>query len=201
MRPRLLASLALLGALFTSSCLGLGGTPPEITRHSIDLIPIEPVDGPATFPSLAVRAFEGRQRYEPRVLRADSDGTMTYLEFDRWLEDPADALTDVIREALSQSREFAVVGPATSAFKGELMLDGTVLVCDLLRTAEGPWRARLVLRLDAARLEDAEMLHADIYTAEVALPGRSPDGLGHAMSECAHQVVKAALVDWADAHR
>jgi len=201
MRRPLLAALAIVASLFTSSCLGLGGEPPVITRHSIDLIPIQPFDGDPLFPSIAVRNFEGRLRYGSRVLRVDGDGTTTYLAFDRWLEDPNEALTDVVREALAQSAQFTVVGPATTAFKPELMLDVTVLSCDLVRTDEGPWRARLVLRLDAARLESAEMLHAAVYKAERDLPGESSEGLGHAMSECVHDVVKAALLDWDAATR
>ncbi len=197
MIPRpLLSAFALAAVFLTTSCLGLGGEPPVITRHSIDLIQIESVSLDAQFPSLAVRAFEGRQRYEARVLRRDDDGTTTYLEFDRWLEDPQDALTDVVREALAQSRAFTVVGPATSGFDPELMLDGTVLACDLHRVPQGPWRARLMLRLDVARLESNEMLHAGVYTAERELPGASATGLGRAISECTAEIVAQALADW-----
>ncbi len=196
LRHPVLSVFALAAALFTSGCLGLGGEPPVIARHAIDLIHPEPVAVAEQLPSLAVRSFEARQRYEARVLRVELDGTKTYLEFDRWLEDPQDALTDVVREALADSRLFTVVGPATSGFEGDLILDGTVLECDLLRTAEGPWRARLKLRLDVARTESSEMLHAGVYTAEHDLPGASAAGLGRTMSRCAGDVIAEALATW-----
>jgi hypothetical protein len=196
MRHPLLSVCALVGVLFTSSCLGIGGEPPNISRHSIDLVRMEPVTETPYFPSLAVRSFEGRQRYESRVLRLDADGTLRYLENERWLEDPRDALTDVVREALAGSQAFDVVGPATSEFQGEYMLDGTVLRCDLIASATGPWRARLVIRLDAAHLKSGEMLHAAVYAAERDLPGRSAAGIGPAITECAGEIVEEALEDW-----
>lgn len=196
MRRHILSVVVIGAAFLTSSCFGLGGSPPVIHRHSIDLIQADEVATEPMYPSLAVRAFESRQRYEARVLRVDADGATTYLEFDRWLEDPQDALTDVVREALSHSGAFDVVAPATSGFSAAYILDGTILRCDVLRPANGPWRAQLSLRLDVARVDRAEMLHAAVYSAERALPGASTDGLGAAMTACAVQVVREALADW-----
>ena len=195
MRPPLIP--VLLVALGTTSCFGLGGSPPEIHRHSIGLFEIEKVCEEPVFPSIAVRNFEGRQRYEARVLVIDeSDGTLSYYENERWLEDPRDALTDVVREGLAISGAFEVVGPVTSGFIADYILDGTVLECDVIKTTSGPWRARLALRLDAARVENSEMLNAAVYRAERDLPAADVHGVGRAMTACAKEITENAGRDW-----
>lgn len=202
MRKTTLAALLVTAALAFPGCLGLGGRhAPEIRRHSIDLPEVvgapgvEPIFGP-----VIVRQFTARGRYEPRVLVIEGAGRVDYLEFDRWVEDPSQAVTTVVRESMASSGRFAAVAAATSEMRTDLVVDGAVLACDVIRRPGQPWRARLVVRLEATERGSGEMVASDAYAAERDLPGEGVEGLGAAMGECVVEIMERAMQDWEVQH-
>jgi ABC-type uncharacterized transport system auxiliary subunit len=190
-----------LAALALPACLSLGGEgPPKIRRHSIDLPEIivaaeEPIFGP-----IIVKEFASRGRYEPRVLVTDGPGQVEYLELDRWVEEPSDAVTTVIRELLASSGKFEAVAASTSEMQTDQVLDGSLIACDVVRDGAGPWRVRFAVRLEATQRSTGEMIVARAYEAERTLPGAGTEGLGAAMGDCVADVVQQALADWTYKH-
>lgn len=192
---RLVLALApiLLGGCIN---LGLGGDAelPEMRRHTLEAatgVTARPGKAPAT----AVRAFGARARYDAHVVRRDAPDDFAYLDFERWGDPPADAVTDAVREALATSGAFEFVSSAGDALRVERYLDGYVLGFDLVRTPSGPWKARFAARLSLSD-KDGRMLHSALYEATRDLPGASPDGLGVAMGAAVGEAVGRALVSW-----
>jgi len=196
------ARLAALAAtsLLAASCISLGlgdGTHPEMHRHSVDAA-TGVAARPGKTPGLAVRPFGARARYDVRVMRRDGADELTYLEFERWAEPPADAATDAVREGLAASGAFVVVSAAADALAVDLFLDGYVLGFDLVKTAAGPWKARFAVRLSLSTRAGTS-LHTAVYETTRDLPGASPAGVGPAMSAAVGDAVNRALADWAKA--
>lgn len=201
MRNTKLAAVLLVTALAVPGCLALGGKgAPPVRRHSIDLPSlgketVEPIHGP-----IVVRQFASRGRYELRVLTVDAPGRVSYLELDRWAEDPSEAVTTFVRERMASSGRFAAVAPATSEMETDLVLDGALLAFDLVRPESGPPRARVALRLEVTERSTGTMVHAAAYEAERALPGEGTDGLGSATGACLEEIVEKAMAAWERAH-
>ncbi len=186
-------------AALAAGCVNLGdGKHPDIHRHSVDAAVGVAPSKTSTSWGLAVRAFSARSRYDVRVVRRDGPDELTYLEFDRWAEPPADAATDAVREGLATSGAFHSVSSAGDAIDVDRFLDGYVLAFDLVKTPSGPWKARFDARLTVSA-KDGRLLHTAVYETTHDLPGASPAGLGPAMSAAVGDAVNRALADWAAA--
>jgi ABC-type uncharacterized transport system auxiliary subunit len=188
----------LAAALVLGGCINLGlgnvGGYPNLHRHTLDTA-TGVTARPGAAPALAVRGFSSRSRYDIRVVRRGDADDFSYLEFERWGELPASAVTDAVREALAASKAFKSVTSAGDALVVERFLDGYVLAFDLVKTPSGPWKARVSLRLVLSdRL--GNLLHTSVYTTEHNLPGSDPVGLGPAMSAAVGDAVNRALADW-----
>jgi len=191
----------LVAALVLGGCINLGlgnvGGTPDMHRHTLDT-PAAITAQPGAAPALAVRAFGARARYDIRVVRRGDGDDFSYLEFERWGESPASAVTDAVRESLAASKAFTSVTSAGDALVVERFLDGYLLAFDLVKTPSGPWKARISMRLVLSdRL--GNLLHTSVYTSEHALPGSAPAGLGPAMSAAVGDAVNRALADWGTA--
>jgi len=195
-----IASLVVV-ALALPGCLSLGGEPPEIRRHSIDLPEVAPPPADHVFGPIIVRQFAARGRYEPRVVVRDAPGRLTYLETDRWVEEPSEAVTTVVRESVAASGLFEAVAASTSEMRTDLVLDGALLACDLVPGGATGWSAHLVLRLEVTQRSSGEMVASSVYESRKALPGPSTDGLGAAMGDCVEEIVARAIADWRHHHR
>jgi len=188
----------LVAALLLGGCINLGlgnvGGTPDLHRHTLDAA-AGVTARPGAAPSLAVRGFGARARFDIRVVRREGADDFSYLEFERWGEVPANAVTDAVREALAASGAFTAVSAAGDALVVERFLDGYLLAFDLVKTPSGPWKARVSVRLVLSdRL--GKLLHTAVYTSEHDLPGGAPDGLGPAMSAAVGDAVNHALADW-----
>lgn len=174
-----------------------GGSKPDLHRHTIDAA-AGVTQRPRTLPSLAVRPFGARSRYDIRVVRREGADSVAYLEFERWAEPPADAAADAVRESLAASGAFAAVSASVDALRVERSLDGYVLAFELVKTPSGPWRARFAARLSMSD-RDGNLLASAVYEGKADLPGEGPAGLGRAMSAAIGEAVNAALNDWTKA--
>ncbi len=192
-----IAALLIAVAFATPGCLSLGGgEAPPIRRHSIDLPAVDVVEAETLYEPIVVRQFASRGRYELRVLVQDGPGRVSYLEHDRWVEDPAEALTTVVRETLAASGRFAAVAASTSEMQTDLVLDGALLACDVIRPAGGPWRARMAVRLEVTERSTGRMISAMSLESESDLPGASSEGLGAAIGHCIEDIVARAMALW-----
>ncbi len=198
---RLARVLALLTA---AGCIQLGpdGDAPVTRHHAIDA-PSAPRSGEKgaeaprmRAPPLAVRPFSAPERYDERVVRRGDDGSLEFLEFDRWAERPEDALFHGVQERLAASGRFEAVFDAAVDHRAELTLDGHLVACDLAADRGGRNRARLTVRLDLGRRHDGRVLHSQVYSAERPLSGTATAGLGGAMSACLADVLDDALAAW-----
>jgi ABC-type uncharacterized transport system auxiliary subunit len=186
-------------ALLLSGCIQIGGDKVrEVRRHALDVASVStdtPIDA-----SVRVSLFDARARYDLRVVAADESGTVSFLEFERWAEDPRDGLTDLVRETLAESGAFRSVQRADSGLEADMDLRGFVSACDLIRSGAGS-RARLRLRLTLSDGNTDQVRHSASYQAERPLPGDDATGLGAAMTECVGDVLTRALADWAATDR
>lgn len=196
-------ALAVGLVLAAGGCIQIGGDAvPDARRHALDDADAAAVasDAPAADfdATLGVPLFDARARYGMRVVATDDDdgGTVTLLEFERWVEDPRDGLTDVVREALAESGAFRSVQRADSGLGSDLELRGFIKAYDLVRAGGGS-RARLRLRLTLSDRRTDEVLHTAVFQAERPVPGPDTTGLGRAMTECAGDVASQALAAWA----
>ncbi len=193
---------AFVGMLATllAGCVHVGpeADAPAIRRHALDLLPPPTVQLPDGVHTLAVRDFDSRRRYEARVVRRTPEGALTFLENERFVEDPRECVTTVVREALAQSGAFRLVVPASGGFETDLLLDGNVLAFDLVEPKSGPWTAHLALRLTLADAHGG-VLSSAALDAERPLPGPSPEGLGPALGACLREVLDRALAAWREA--
>ena len=188
----------IVAALLLGGCINLGlggsGPMPDLHRHTLDAA-AGVAARPGNAPSLAVRTFGSRSRYDIRVVRRDDADGFSYLEFERWGDLPGNALTDAVREGLAGTGAFTSVSSAGDAFVVERFLDGYLLAFELVKTASGPWKARLSVRLVLSD-RSGKLLHTAVYTVTHDLPGDGPAGLGPAMSAAVGEVVNHAVADW-----
>ncbi len=189
------AVIALASLLVLPACIqvGAGGDPPPpIRRHALDAGSLES-EASRALPAVGVHPFHGRERYDLRVVLRGPDGSIEFLEGDRWVEDPRHALTIAVTEMLGTGA-FQSATDAGAGFETELVLEGHVLACDLVAGPDA-WSALLRVRFDLADAE-GRIVHSGTYDASRALPGASSEGLGAAMSANAAEVVRTALARW-----
>ncbi len=195
------ALASVLAAALLPACIhvGIGNDADDLVtrRHAIEPHQIGPAEGAA--PTLAVRPFESGRRYALRIIARDPDGEIEILDEERWAEAPRDALTVATRESLASCGRFETCIPATVNLVAGLTLDGDVLVCDLVRSADGPSSARLRLRLMLGDYATGTVLHSGVYTASQPLPGKDARGIGPAMSKATADVLRQALHAWSEA--
>ena len=195
------ALLGLAAALPAAGCIQIA---PEqstaVRRHALDVVPVAAPEGAAgALPTLAVREFTARRRYDARVVRRGTAGELTFLEFDRWVEEPAEAVTTVVREELARSGAFHGVTSAGAAFETALVLEGVLLAFDVIVGADGSETARVEMRLDLAGTTHGDLVHSGRFVAERPVAKVPGGGIGPAMSACVADAVRDALAAWAAA--
>lgn len=194
--------------LALSSCLaggcvhvGIGGgeEPPAIRFHTLgDAAGEQPaVSAPRSFEgTVALRGFTARGRYEARVVEQGEGDTLRFLEFERWGDEPAESVGIAVRRALERSGAFGgVVGPG-STLDVRYELRGEVLGYDLVRTVEGPYKARFGATFELSLRASGELLAVRTEWAERPLPGRSAEGLGGAMATAVAEVTGRVVAGW-----
>ena len=192
--------LALPLALALSGCItvGLAGGDEDrqIRFHTLDGSVVAASVKESSSKVLKVREFEALQRYEPRVVRRTEDQTLEHLEFERWADEPTDAVTIGVWHALATSGLFDGVLRAGSDHAVDLVLDGFIQRYDLVRTASGPWQARFSIRFDLADARTGKLLNSRTVDVSRELPGPAADGLGRAMGQCVSEAVRVASDRW-----
>jgi len=197
---RFLLPLALLVALLLGGCIsvGIGGSEPtpEIRFHVL-ASPATTARTKELWPiSIAVRGLDVRGRYEVRVVESDGADTLRFREFERWADEPDEALTVAVRESLVAQGNFRAVLSAGSGLRADLELSGQVLAFDMVRPAEGPLRARFVARLVLSDGRSGELKRVVSVRGEQPLAGRDAAGLGTAMAAAVDQAVQELLRNW-----
>ena len=103
-------------AFLLAGCVsvGLGGKAddPVIRFHTMDGAVSVPKAASAAGTSVALREFTLRDRYELRVIIRTSDATVEFLDLERWADEPREAISIAVAQALAESGTFAQVVPA-----------------------------------------------------------------------------------------
>ena len=169
---------------------------------------------PATLrrPVIAVRSFRARDRFGKHVVRRDDAGRITPLDHEIWADEPSQAVSDAVREALSSTGRFAAAVDPSDAHESDYVLSGTLLEfavvlprgsserADAQQTpspgasgvaAKALFRARMTV----ADSRSGRVRATGAYSGEADLPGPTAAGLGPAMSRALGQAIRALLAD------
>lgn len=145
--------------------------------------------------SIAVRRLRVGGRYEARVVERAGDDTLRFREYERWADEPDEALTAAVIESLVARGNFRAVLSADAGLRSHLELTGDVLAFDLLRSEDGPLRAAFAARFQLAD-RGGELLATAHVRGEEPLPGRTAEGLGAAMGKAVDRAVGTLLEQW-----
>jgi ABC-type uncharacterized transport system auxiliary subunit len=196
---RSLRAVASGAVLFLAGCVNLGADAAPSVEQVHALAPVA-VRAPLNSAEvLAVHAFRSRARFDARLIREDPDGRLTVYEHERWAEEPAEAATDAVREALASSKLFAGVFPSVEGAKATRSLHGFVLGFHVVAPAQGAWRAAFRVRFDLVDVNAGELLASGAYEGTAPLPGASTVGLGAAMGKAVGDALSAAVAAWSAA--
>lgn len=169
---------------------------------------------PATLrrPVIAVRSFRARDRFGKHVVRRDDAGRITPLDHEIWADEPSQAVSDAVREALAATGKFAAAVDPSDAHESDYVLSGTLLEFAVVlprgsseRTdaqqatspgaSGGAAKALLRARMTVADSRSGRVRATGAYSGEADLPGATAAGLGPAMSRALGQAIRALLAD------
>ena len=199
-RPRLRA-LAPLALAALAGCVLSGRSYVQTHYYSID--PPEPT-APARPPAdlaLAVRALDAASRYQERILFRGGGPTVGYLEFERWVESPAEMVTRALRRSLAGVCLTCVVADDRLVRRPDVVVEGRLTRFDQVRGAER-WSAACEIELVVKMAEKHQVLLA--RRIAVARPAEAPttdafvEAMSAAVADLATQAAEAtdkALAD------
>lgn len=198
------AAAAIALAALAPGCIsvGLGGkdsddVPPDrfhVLEDSADARAAAPPVATVGGPVVAVRTFRAPGRFDRHVLRRDGPGRVAALDVDYWSDEPAHAVTDVVREALARSGRFRAAVDSADAHAADLLLEGTVQDFTVDVGEAGAARAQVRLRLTWSEPRTGTVLRSEVREAAEPVPGPGTDGLGPAMARAVTRALLAAVV-------
>jgi len=160
MTRRILAVLLLAPLAAGCSLLPSPGPARRVNYYSLE--PTFPArrQGPPPDLILAVQPLSSASRYEERILHRGPDGSVGYHEYDRWVERPAEMLTQALLRSLQEAAVTRAVVDGRLVRRPDLVLDGRVTRFDQFRRggADGPWLALCELELVLKQEKDGRIL-------------------------------------------
>jgi len=142
--PDLLLALALAASL--PGCLLPDRTGNEITYYNIEPEPPKAPDRTPADLSLAVRAFDSASRYQERILIRGDGLTVSYLEYERWVESPAEMVTRAVRRGLAGACVTCVVADDRLVRRADVFVEGRLTCFDQVRQ-KTQWSAACEIEL------------------------------------------------------
>jgi ABC-type uncharacterized transport system auxiliary subunit len=183
--------LLLLGVLVLAGCITQNPYIP-VRRYQIDESPL--ITAPrekAIDASIAVLDLRSRPRYEQRMLRRDTSGEITYKEYDRWVEQPAEMAGSLMMRALTESGAFRNVGPARSSRSSQYVVDGDIISFDQVTSGKEN-HAEFAARLELRRVDDGRILWSETFEKSVPMAADTGAALADAMSKAAREAITDA---------
>lgn len=183
--------------LFLSTMLVLGlaalhgcATPEYIPTLHYAITPVLDVpEAEGSESCLAVRALESAPAYRQHVLFRRDDVVLEAYPNAKWAEDPHEAVTRAIMDALIASKRFKDVADAADFPVPTLLLTGKLRRFEELRNA-GTRNAFCEVRLELRQAKDRSLLWARTLSAKVPVADPSVEGLARAMSQAVAQIAQ-----------
>lgn len=186
--------LAVTVAMPLCGCLG----PREVAsvqRYALDPDIAAP-SAPATEYTLGVRPLVPAQPYRLRMVYLQEQRRIETMTLAEWAEQPADAVTRALIDALAASGHFKDVGDAANMNRPDYVLTGDLRKFHENRTQE-PWTAEIEVRLElreaagianpwSATLHEAVPVDGDAPT-----PADLADAMNAAITNIAARTAKA----------
>jgi ABC-type uncharacterized transport system auxiliary subunit len=183
--------LFLLGVLTFTGCISQNPYIP-VRRYQLDESPL--ITAPrekAIDATIAVRDLRARPRYEQKMLRRDAAGEITYKEYDRWVEQPADLVAEMLRRALTETGAFRNVCPARFAGSAQYAVDGDIISFDEVSGGEEN-RAVFAVRLELTRADDGKILWSEMFEKSVPMTADTGAATAEAMGKAVREAVAEA---------
>jgi ABC-type uncharacterized transport system auxiliary subunit len=180
-----LASLLLAPALLAAAgCLRFGGTEPPLEVRSFDLQPPLPAAVPPEAEGeevLWVEPFDADPALdrEEMVWRRAGEESGAYERY-RWARPPAEAVREVLADALARSGIFAVVATDPRALRADYLLRGHLARFEEVDGEKG-WEGAVEVRVVLLRAADGEEVLRRTYARSEAAPARNPAGVVRAL--------------------
>jgi ABC-type uncharacterized transport system auxiliary subunit len=164
--------------------------------HVLDSGAPSAAPGAADGPMLAVRPFRAAGRLDKHVLRLAGPGRVAPMDHDWWADEPAEAVTEVVRDTLAGTGRFRAVVDPVASLGAAFWLDGVVQEFAVDAPAAGPARARVRVRFTWTDARSGDVRWTSVHDATEDVPGPGTDGLGPAMSGAVAKAARAALQSW-----
>ncbi|MFW6164465.1 MAG: ABC-type transport auxiliary lipoprotein family protein [Planctomycetota bacterium] len=163
----------------------------QVTYYSIDpALRAAPSETPPDL-ALAVRAVESASRYHERILTRGDGHTVEYLEFERWVEPPAEMLTRALRRGLSEAHVSGVVADERLLRRPDVVVDGKLTRFDLVRGKAG-WSAACELELVVKHADRNRVLAARRIAVTKAADASTVEAFVAAMNAAVADLVHQA---------
>lgn len=151
---------------------------------------------PTSPASLVVRPFTAHQPYNrDRIVYRSSPYQVDFYHYHRWVSQPADMVTTLIRRALQQSNLFSTVYPTPDA-PADIQLGGVVRQCEEIDQAQS-WQAVLSIDVWLSRSRNASPFWFETYTATQQATKRNPAAVAEAMSRNLQEILQQLSADLA----
>ncbi len=152
------------------------------------------IAAPAAAPgeaSVGVRTLDAARPYRDRMMYRDEADALQPYHGVEWAQQPRDAVTTALIDALKASGRFADVGRATDMMGPDFLLLGHIRRFEEDR-ATSPPEAVVEMALELRDGETRDGVWADSVTARVTMERSGPDALASAMSQAVGQAVEEA---------
>jgi ABC-type uncharacterized transport system auxiliary subunit len=195
--PRLIFCAVLLLVPLVTGCTILPPSAPlkEVAYYIID--PALPTERQSSPPDLvlAVQPLSSAPRYEERILHRDANGAAGYHEYDRWIEPPAEMLTQAVIKTLRAAGVARTVVDGRLVRHPDLVLEGHVTRFDQSYADPGSQKAACELELVVKRNEDGRMLLSVTVDGDVDVETTDGTGLSNAEFARAMNAAVAMMLD------
>lgn len=138
---------------------------------------------------LGVEYLSANSAYDDqRIVYRKSPYRLDYYNYHRWTAAPSIMVTDVLREALQRSGEFAAVSSGYASGV-DVLLKGRLLSIEEVDVSEDKWLARIALNLQLQDTVTGDVVWSRVITREQEVEERSPEGVARALSKALAKIV------------
>jgi ABC-type uncharacterized transport system auxiliary subunit len=142
--------------------------------------------------TLAVMDTQASSRYGAKMLYRTPDGAIAFMEYERWVEKPAELVTNSLKRALSNSGAFKYVGGSTSLRWADYFMIAEIIDFDELRDGQNR-TALFTVRLELHRVDEGRVVWSAALSARRAYSVASGAAFAEAMKLAVSDVLSDAV--------
>jgi len=187
-------AIPLVAALLLAGCISKNPYQP-VYYYTIDQYiaeDVQPAENKFDF-SLAVMDTRASSRHGVKMLYRLPNGVIGFREYDRWVENPSELVTQEIIRAFAASGAFRCVGCTSSLRWARYSLVGYITRFDEVRE-DGVRTAEFSIRFDLNRVEGGDAVWSEVLSSRQEMAGGDAaafaEALGHAVESVLTDVVK-----------